>query len=758
MATFVSEQHLRAQPYTTQLQEALQRQNEAQEKVSRLAGGLAAVIGVPGSGKTRSLVNLLARCVADGQDPSRILAMTFTKNAATEMNERLMGMGVTGGRVGTIHSICMQIIKEETRMLEEVSLDERDRMAIELKKLLADMRRMRKLPRKGMDKGAVAKFIGSCKARGCAHVQGDPFGLNMVLSDGLYDEAQNWTYESKLPTMTLVEIYTELEIRRIGRGLYSFDDMLLWAWMALVASPDSRQRLRSKYDLLIVDECQDSNPVQWDIARLIAGLPSCILRPEGESADSKHSRYIQVRSRYYPRVEEQTTSLYVFGDPSQSIYKFRSAVPELFVEFTELEEVDVIPLPYNYRSTPGICRMGTELVKAKKWHLAGVMLPAGPLSGEGVVETLPEVKGYSYPEEEAACAVRWAMEKAEGHPEGLRSCAILSRTAVALHLAEIECIRARIPYRKMAAGSFFDSKEVRDILAYLRVACGTDTSGKWLRRIINTPFRFIGRPFIDSCDADAQCDKISILDAMMRNLDQVSPRQADAIEDFADLLQEMNQQAVRAEEAHQNRRGGDITDEDEPEEVAAKYRGPAAMIATMLDRTDYVNSLRSEEGLGEEDARLACIGELQRMAELFHSPLDFLKYVDQLNEAVKDAARGGLKMKDTDMRPCLTLSTIHRAKGLEWEFVRVVDLVEGRFPHKYAQDQDEELRLLFVAVTRAKAECIVSHPCGAKGEETGEESSYVWVMRDVAEKVTSIEEHSGSPVEDEYCDTQPADR
>lgn len=134
------------------------------------------------------------------------------------------------------------------------------------------------------------------------------------------------------------------------------------------------------------------------------------------------------------------------------------------------------------------------------------------------------------------------------------------------------------------------------------------------------------------------------------------------------------------------------------------------MIATMLDKTDYIEELRKEDGLGEENTRVAMIGELQRIAELFRSPVRFLEYVDQLAAAVAAARSSGLKQKDADRSvPSLTLSTIHRFKGLEKENVWVLDLVEGRFPHRRNPDQDEELRLLYVAVTRAKRNCILSY-------------------------------------------------
>jgi DNA helicase-2/ATP-dependent DNA helicase PcrA len=725
---------------------AWERMNNEQRRVATLDGGMAAIIGVPGAGKTRALINLIARMAWEGINPQKILAMTFTRNAANEMNDRLGAMSVGGARVGTIHSVCRQILIQETDVLESVQLDEKNRLDIELKKTMADARRSGKLPRYGVDKEWVGKFMAACKSRGACFVAGNPFGLNAALEYGVYEMADEFAQLCGVQKMPLYNLYLEVEKRRAGRNLYSFDDMLLWAWCALISSPDARSRWRGKWSHIIVDEVQDSNPIQWDLARMLAGLDSCILRKDTVPQNGTASNYLGVADQYVFDGDDHPRSLYVFGDPSQSLYKFREAVPELFVEFTEREDVEVVALPLNYRSAPGICALSTELVKDKTWHLAGEMHPAGPLAAMDLAESVPMVVGYDGAELEASAAVQWACENAESSPGGLNDACIMSRMSVALHLAEIECIRRRIPYRKMAGGSFFEEKVIRDVLSYVRVAAGLDHDGRQLRRIINIPFRFIGNAYIQDCEYYARENSVSLLDAMIANEHQLRTRQRSSLHSFCDLLQELNMQAVKAEETEQEAaappapgRDQDVEHTDDAQ-MQRVYSGPAAMLATMLDATKYISELRKEEGLGTDDAKRAMLGELQRMAELFRSPVKFIEYVDQLAAAVKEAKASGLKQGTNSATPALTLSTIHRAKGLEWTYVWVMDLAEKRFPHHKNRDQDEELRLLYVAITRAKARCILSHPGGSDPDFERLTSSFVPLLRELRSTVTGVED------------------
>lgn len=708
--------------YSRELCEAINSLNEQQRKVCRLNGGLAAIAGCPGAGKTLTVVTLLARAVYDGLDPTRILAMTFTRAAAHEMNTRLQAMGVSTARVGTIHSVCRQILISETRLLQELQLDDKGQLGLELKKCLTDMRRKKAIPGRGVDKDAVASFISTCKARGCVHVNGDIFRLNVKLFDALVAEAELWVDECGMDALQLVEVYQDMEKRRAGRGLYDFDDMLLWAWLTLLMDAGARWRWRQKYATVVVDECQDSNPIQWDLARLLVGLESCILRMEGTKRRGAGG-YIQIDQSIWMQADDWARALYVFGDSSQSLYGFRSAVPELFVEFAAREDVTNIPLFNNYRSIPSICALGTTLVKGKKWHLTGEMVASnGRYTLTGMRENTPRVEVLEDAGEEVSTAIRWARELTECAAGGLNECAILSRTASALHMLEIECIRARIPYRKMCSGSFFDSKEVKDILAYLRVACGMDAQGYSLQRTINAPFRYISRAFIDQCNARANVEGTSLMDIMLNEAQQLSYPPRQALREWSKLLVEINKMAVLAEGIHaaKMQRGEDFP--QAMDDVDRSNVGPAAIIAAVIDRTDYVEHLRKQEGLGQEEGRLAILGELQRAAAQFISPVEFINYVDELRHAVK-AGRKQLGRKEDDSRPALTLSTIHRSKGLQWTNVRIVDVNAGRFPHKRAKDADEELRLLYVGITRTKEECVIT------ANRMNEPSSFIGMLQ-----------------------------
>jgi len=637
---------------------------------------------VHNSGKTRTIVARIARLAADGLDPNYILAMTFTRNAAFEMNERLKALGIETARVGTIHSVCRQIVAGETKLFDSYQLDERGRLKLELKKLLSDLRRDTRIPRTGVDREGVGRFIEACKAHGLCYVYGDPFGMNIRAEGIVGEEAKKWRAQTGLTARELCLVYTELEKRRASRGLYDFDDMLLWCWMQLTASEESRRRWRQRWSVVIVDEVQDSNPVQWDISRLLVGLDSCI----------PHVKELHEP----PTIDEGLHNLMVGGDPSQSIYGWRSAEPNLFVQFSTHADVTQLVLPINYRSNVSICKVGTGLVRGKPWHLAGEIKAHRPEPAPGAVS----VHRYPTPEEEASATIHRCMEIAQ--TSGFRSCAVLSRLSVGLNIAEIECIRNRVPYVKRASGSFFESSEIKDILAYLRVSSGFDPDGRWLRHIINRPFRYIGSAFIAESEAHSQQHGTSLIDAMLLLGDKVTYRQLNSIRELYSLLQKLNDIARKSEEMSDEATG----EEDEPSLTA----GPAKMIGVVLDTTDYIEEIRREEGLlSMDESKIVALSELQRIASLFKKVSEFLAYIDALIIAVRKAQRSGLRVRDEENKDALVLSTIHRAKGLEWSHVFLVDVAAGRFPHSKAQNMDEELRLLYVAETRAKETCVVSY-------------------------------------------------
>ena len=640
---------------------------------------------VHNSGKTATLIGLIARLVADGIDPRRILAMTFTKNAATEMEKRLEACGVTDARVGTIHSVAYQIIREYAGFKENI--DDKGRLFIELEKTLGSMRRCKELPKWAEESGPFREYIAYCKSRGAVLLHDDRFGANRVLESvamKLADAYIDALPGGRLRQQHLLEVYTQFEKRRHEAGLMDFDDMLAWSWLLLVREEQIRYRWQQAYDYVIVDESQDSNPIQWDLARFFAAMDSCML---GKTIETPDSWYIE-------RIE-CGKSLISFGDIAQSIYKFRGAEPDLLLAMAREKDVDVLSLSLNYRSTPGICEAGSMLVAGKPWNLAGAIVADGAQKALLPSETWPEVRGYASPEAEAEAILTWVQSRTgEGGAEALNDHVVMSRTSLGLQHVELECLRRRVPYRKRASACLFDTREVKDLLGYLRVACCLDPDGSAMRRIINSPFRYVSTRFIEECVGATQYNGRSLLDTLLEQSDTLHFMQRKSLRDLGYLLRRLNKIAVLSvdETADEKRR-----------------RGPADMIGEVLNGTAFLDDVRARQGMTDETSKVELLYEIQRIAEMFRSPVEFLNYIDQLAVAVRASGAAKIKVGDKSAKDALTLSTIHAMKGLEHKRVWVAGVVPGRHPHAMATDMDEELRLMYVAVTRAKTECVVSY-------------------------------------------------
>lgn len=649
--------------YSSALAAAFAELNEEQLAVVNFSTGMACVVGVPGSGKTKSLVARIARLAADGLDPQYILAMTFTRAAASEMSTRLEALGIHGARVGTIHSVSRQIAATDTGLLHG-RIDEHEKLTIELKKLLSEQRRKGAIPEFGVDFEGVKRYIEACKATGICYIDGDPFGLNMLSEQFLRNRAEFWQRLAGVKRDRLVNIYIELERRRASLSLYDFDDMQLWAWMKLVSDAETCRRWRERWSLVIVDEAQDSTPIQWDTARLLTGLESCV---DGITNCS-----------FAPVRDSVAHNLMVGGDSSQSIYIWRSADPTLFVQYAKDADVHLLLLPRNYRSNQTVCSVATGLVKGREWHLGGDIVSARDPNAFPPAIT---IKSFRSVEEEAEAVIERCLELAQDG--GLRSCTVLSRLRVGLDLMEISCIRRRIKYIKMSSGSFFSSREVRDILAYLRVAACLDPDGRWLRHIINKPFRYIGTAFITKAATWAQASGLSLMDGLEQLSDELNYKQRHSLKLFYDLLRTLNQIAVAAEKLETDRQArakavqdglldplspgvamGASTDDDDErlvQDSALGMDGPDDMIGLVLRKTNYLEELRREEGLlGMDESRIAALAALQRMASFFPTVAQFLTYVDAVTVAVEQAAKSGLRLKEESREDALVLSTIHR--------------------------------------------------------------------------------------------------
>lgn len=669
------------------VEQLLDRLNEQQRTVAEIGPGPAAVVGVPGSGKTTALVARIARLVRDGLDPAYILAMTFTRAAAKELNTRLAQMGIAAGRVSTIHSLAHDIIKESAPgLLHGLILDETGfRLKMEVDRALGDLRRDRVIFRgQSPDLDGLKQFLCFAKAGGLCPVFGNPFSKNREGEEKLRELAIGFKHDTGgMTPIQLVSFFDSVEQRRAAAHLYDFDDMQLWAWMTLVTSAEARAKWSNRWSVVMVDEAQDSSPVQWDMARLVAGGQSRIEPELTVGMDAVPQR------------------LMILGDSSQSLYSWRAAVPAWFVDYATDGRVAMLTLPVNYRSVPEICWLTSRIVDGEDWHLGGEIVPAGGDRDTFAISARMQIEGFKDMHDEACFHLDW-FEKACGGDwtKGV----ILARLAMFLHIVEIECIRRGIPYEKRAGGGFADAQEVQDLLAYLRVAGGWDSNNKWLKRCIRRPFRYIPRAALQWADGVGNADYLgTLMEAPM-----LSSRQRRSLQALEETLESL-------------------------EVLMRQGRDPATCLKHVIDDTMYMEWLKEQGGAVTIDAsKLAVIDHLLALAACYKECGTMVAQIDQLTAGLK-LGRESFQRKEGNR---LVLSTIHRSKGLEWEYVGLADVAAGRFPWNKGYSRAEELRLLYVAVSRAKAHVNVSW--------TGDKSEHIDRLVRATKGITEGFNHCGN--------------
>lgn len=594
---------------------------------------------VAGAGKTASLVRRIAYLVTEhGVDPSRILAMTFSSKAAKEMTQRLGPLLMDpAARVGTFHSLAWELVRKEEPHIQHWTLDERERYRVCVKDALG----YKGMDWKGADLTVVLSFIGRCKAR-CAL----PGSVEaQVEAQAFYDHAPC----GQRTVMLLVEAYARAEQYRIERQLLTFDDMLLEAWRILSTDEHARCRWAARWDYVLQDEAQDENLVQREIASMLA---------------RDHRNYM------------------VVGDPAQSIYAFRGSDPSGLLAFEKQWGATKVLMHRNYRSGDAIIRAANGILGAMKedTHLGMQITPSRGF--EGVV------RGHVYDtmDEEAGGIVGAMLAK---HADGDRwkNNVVLYRTNAQSRALEEALLSERIPYVVIGGTNFYERREVKDLIAYVRLAARAGGADD-VRRCINTPFRFLGREFVHGL--------MDLVDGMTRN-GGLTPDWTSIVRAYLGRSGLQARQRASADQwcslidscARAIAKGG-----------VESHTG--VMIQNILDETQYIPWLTRDEGSeSTENNRVSNVRELVRVAEKFSNVTDFLDYV---NEQIALSKRA--KIEGGDDR--VTLMSIHRSKGLEWPTVYVIGMNEGILPHGRCDDENEERRLAYVAVTRARDELVVS--------------------------------------------------
>jgi DNA helicase II / ATP-dependent DNA helicase PcrA len=619
------------------------------------------IVAGAGSGKTRVLTYRIAYLLAErGVQPREILAITFTNKAAGEMAARAADL--TGARARsmwlmTFHSACVRILRKEGRRFGYPSsfsiYDQADSQ-----RLMALVCRELELDAKYHPPKAMAGQVSSLKNE---------------LIDYETMAARASGYREK----ALAEAYAEYQRRLVAAGAMDFDDLIMVTVHLLQAFPEVASEYRSRFRHVLVDEYQDTNHAQYMLVRELAGQGAPIFPRNGDASAGSPRPAGAVGGDPAGAPAE----LCVVGDADQSIYAFRGATIRNIEEFErDFPGARVILLEQNYRSTQNILAAANAVVSRNTGRMPKNLWSD---AGDG-----PPITGYVADSEhdEAAFVAEEVDRLAD---EGLATAgevAVFYRTNAQSRVFEEVFIRAGMPYKVVGGIRFYERREVRDLLGYLRLIAnpGDEVS---LRRVLNTPRRGIGDRAEEYVAALANREKISFAEALARPQDVpgLPARSARSIEAFNDLIGELR--------------------------AAAAAGSPVAdLTEAVLDRTGYVAELQASSDL-QDASRIENLTELVSVAREFDSQhgdgtlADFLERVSLVADAdqiPEGPDHGGL----------VTLMTLHTAKGLEFPVVFLTGLEEHVFPHERSMGDDRELeeerRLAYVGITRARERLYVT--------------------------------------------------
>ena len=616
------------------MQEYLKGLNEPQlEAVTHLKGPLMIVAGA-GSGKTKVLTTRIAHLMANGVDAFNILALTFTNKAAAEMKERIEKiLGNTEARnlyVGTFHSVFARILRAEAYRIgypNNFTIYDTDDSRSVLKTVINELN----LDDKHYKPSVVGNRISSAK--------------NALVGPGEYATdyyIQQEDARSNRPA--IAQVYAAYAARCFKNGAMDFDDLLLKMYELLKNFPDVLHKYQHKFKYILVDEYQDTNTVQYQITKLLAAVHENIC---------------------------------VVGDDAQSIYSFRGATIENILQFQkDYDDVKVVKLEQNYRSTASILNVANEVIKNNKGQI-----PKNLWTDKSDGEKIKLVRTMTDNEEGKFVADTIQEQKLRNHYYN-REFAILYRTNAQSRAFEESLRRMGIAYRIYGGVSFYQRKEVKDILAYLRVIVNPQEEES-LKRIINYPVRGIGKTTIEKCVIYANEQNISMWQVLTRAAEfgfkagtlEILQNFVTMIRYFQSLLTDKNAYDVAVQVGkHTN-----ITKElfnDKTTEGLARYENTQELLNSIKEWTESPSNDDGELG----DKTLG----------------SYLQQITLLTDADDDKENNDV----------VKLMTIHAAKGLEFSCVFVGGIEETLFPNAMAintrEELEEERRLFYVAITRAK--------------------------------------------------------
>ena len=634
-------------PSTRDPESLLEGLNPQQKEAVLHQGAPLLIVAGAGSGKTRVLTHRIAYLMgARGVQPGQILAITFTNKAAAEMRERveaLVGPPARAMWVSTFHSACVRILRREaTKVGLKSTFSIYD--AADSQRLMAMVMRDLDLDPKRYPPRSFSHQVSNLK-------------------NELVDEE---TYASRVVEGTnqermLAEAYTGYQRRLRQANALDFDDLIMTTVNILQAFPDVAEYYHRRFRHVLVDEYQDTNHAQYQLVKELVG-----------------SRTDDPAVEQVPPAE-----LCVVGDADQSIYAFRGATIRNIIEFEQdYPNARTILLEQNYRSTQTILQAANAVIERNPDRRPKNLWTD---SGDGA-----PIVGYVGDSEhdEAAFVARTIDQLGDEHGVKPGDVAVFYRTNAQSRALEEVFVRVGLPYKVVGGTRFYERKEVKDALAYLRVVSNPlDTVN--LRRILNTPKRGIGDRAEACVSALAERERIPFVAALGQAADApgIATRSVAAIEGFTSMLESFR--VAREEEGS----------------------GVGGLLEVILDRSGYLTELRASHD-PQDETRIENLAELVAVAREFDegypegSLEDFLEQVSLVADA--DQIPDG----DENDQGVVTLMTLHTAKGLEFPVVFLTGLEDGTFPHTRAlgdpKELEEERRLAYVGITRARERLHIS--------------------------------------------------
>ena len=623
---------------------------QQREAVEHFGTPLLIVAGA-GSGKTRVLTRRIAYLLATGRaEANEILAITFTNKAAAEMRERvveLVGGSARAMVVSTFHSACARFLRRDAERLGFSSTfaiyDSDDSQAL-IKRVIdaLDLDIKRYKPR------AMAAAISN-------------FKNELASPEDAAKRATNYQEQRE------AEIYFEYQKRLTLANAMDFDDLIGNMVKLLREHPDVADRYRARFRHVLVDEYQDTNIAQYELIRELVGVGKADMG-----------------------------QLCVVGDADQSIYAFRGATIRNIDEFErDFPNATTILLEQNYRSTQNILSAANAVI-AKNSARREKRLWSESGDGEPI-----RVYVADHPGDEAAYIVGEAreLEAREGHRLG--DMAVFYRTNAQSQPIEAQLVKFGVPYKVVGGTRFYERKEIKDALAYLRVV-NNPADEVALRRIMNVPRRGIGDKAEAALDDYAVRHGLSLFDTMfmVNSVSGMQARTAAAINNFTELIVNLRTLVEAGE-------------------------GPSVILAAILEQSGYLEELQKSDD-PQDESRVENLGQLETVAIEFEEDAAEEEEDTSLQAFLERVAL----VADADQIPDneegqVTLMTLHTAKGLEFPVVFLTGLEEGVFPHSRAfQDPaelEEERRLAYVGITRARKRLYLSYALSRPmwGQEMG---------------------------------------